>query len=73
MSAAILVFWVIESVGIAVDQWVGPSADPASPVVSTSAVPAFVVLALVNLVAGGLPGGPDARRRPHAETRPTGA
>ena len=39
VSAAILVFWVIESVGIAVDQWVGGSADPGSPVVSMSPCP----------------------------------
>jgi hypothetical protein len=45
-----LAFWVVESVGIAVDQWLGSIADPASPVVSMSLVPAFLVLAVVGCV-----------------------
>jgi hypothetical protein len=45
-----LAFWVVESIGIAVDQWLGSIADPASPVVSMSLVPAFLVLAVVGCV-----------------------
>ncbi len=43
-----LVFWVIESISVAVDQWFGASADPQSDVVSMSVVPVFGVLAAVN-------------------------
>lgn len=46
----LLVFWVVESLGIAVDQWMGSQADPSSPVVSSALVPAFLVLAVVGLV-----------------------
>jgi hypothetical protein len=45
-----LAFWVVESLGIAVDQWLGSVADPASPVVSMTLVPAFLVLAVVGCV-----------------------
>jgi len=47
---SILTYWVIESVGVAVDQWFGHAADPSSTVVSVVMVPAFGVLALVGLV-----------------------
>lgn len=47
---SMLVLWVIESIGIAVDQWWGHLADPASPVASAAVVPVFAVLALVGLV-----------------------
>lgn len=46
----ILTYWVIESVGVAVDQWFGHAADPSSTVVSVVMVPAFGVLALVGLI-----------------------
>jgi hypothetical protein len=45
-----LSFWVVESIGIAVDQWLGSLADPTSPVVSMTLVPAFLVLAVVGCV-----------------------
>jgi hypothetical protein len=45
------VFWLIEDVGVAVDQWMGHRADPASDVASAGAVPMFLVLALVTAVA----------------------
>ncbi len=45
-----LVMWVLESAGIAVDQWYGHAADPASPVASAALAPAFAVLALIGLV-----------------------
>jgi hypothetical protein len=47
---ATLVMWVLESAGIAVDQWYGHAADPASPVASAAITPAFGVLALAGLV-----------------------
>jgi hypothetical protein len=42
--------WILESAGIAVDQWYGHAADPASPVASAALTPAFGVLALIGLV-----------------------
>lgn len=45
-----LVLWVLESLSIAVDQWMGSNADPSSPAVTSSLVPVFLVLAVVNLV-----------------------
>jgi hypothetical protein len=48
LAGATLVFWFIESVGIAVDQWFGSTADPASAVTSMTMVPAFAGLAVVS-------------------------
>ena len=45
-----LVMLILESAGIAVDQWYGHAADPASPVASAVLTPAFGVLALIGLV-----------------------
>jgi hypothetical protein len=47
---ATLVMWVLESAGIAVDQWYGHAADPASLVASAAITPAFGALALAGLV-----------------------
>jgi hypothetical protein len=47
---SILTMWVIESVGVAVDQWMGSAADPASTVASAVMTPVFGVLALVGLI-----------------------
>jgi membrane protein YdbS with pleckstrin-like domain len=47
---SILTYWVIESVGVAVDQWFGHAADPSSTVASLVMVPAFGLLALVGLI-----------------------
>ena len=47
---ALLGMWVIEGVSVAVDQWMGSAADPASTVVSSSLVAPFLFLALVGLV-----------------------
>ncbi len=63
VAAAGLVYWVIESIGIAVDQWLGHAADPTSSVASASMAPAFAILAVVGLVPlltllRGLPGRP---------------
>jgi hypothetical protein len=45
-----LVFWVVEAVGVGVDQWVGGNADPGSTVASAALAPGFFVLAAVCLV-----------------------
>jgi len=42
--------WVVEGVSVAVDQWWGSSADPASTVVSGSVVVPFLVLAAIGVV-----------------------
>ena len=47
LAAGALWFWVLEGVGVAVDQWWGHHADPASPVTSLAAVPIFAAVALV--------------------------
>jgi hypothetical protein len=49
-AGAILVLWVAEAVSVAVDQWLGGRADPASGVASTAASVPFAVLAVVGLV-----------------------
>lgn len=50
LVGSILTMWVIESVGVAVDQWMGSAADPASTVASAAMTPVFGVLALVGLI-----------------------
>jgi hypothetical protein len=47
---ALLAMWVIEGVSVAVDQWFGATADPASPVVSKGLVLPFLLLAAVGIV-----------------------
>ena len=41
--------WVLESTAIAVDQWFGHAADPASSVASGAVTPVFGALALIGL------------------------
>jgi hypothetical protein len=50
LSGAALVFWVIEAIGVAVDQWFGHRADPTSDVATQAGVVLFVVLAAATLV-----------------------
>ncbi len=47
---AILVYWIVEGIGVAVDQWMGSAADPASTVASATMAPVFVVLAVIGLI-----------------------
>jgi hypothetical protein len=47
---AVLGMWVIESMSIAVDQWFGAQADPASTVVSSALVLPFLALAVIGTV-----------------------
>ena len=50
LAGAGLVFWVIEAIGVAVDQWFGHRADPASDVASSAGVMLFAGLAAATLV-----------------------
>jgi hypothetical protein len=50
LGGAWLVYGVIESIGVATDQYVGASADPASTQVSFAIVPVFLVLAALTAV-----------------------
>jgi hypothetical protein len=50
LVGAVLTFGVIESIGVAVDQWFGHAADPGSPVAGVVMVPVFAVLAGIGLV-----------------------
>jgi hypothetical protein len=47
---ALLVMLVLESIGIAADQWFGTMADPSTSFASMAAVPVFMVLAIVGAV-----------------------
>ena len=50
LSGALLVFFVVENITIAVDQYMGHAADPASSVASDVLTPVFAALALVTSV-----------------------
>jgi hypothetical protein len=50
LAGAALVMWVIEAVGVAVDQWMGGAADPTSTVASASVTPMFAILAVIGMV-----------------------
>jgi len=50
LSGALLVFFVVENITIAVDQYMGHAADPASSVASDVLTPVFAALAVVTSV-----------------------
>jgi hypothetical protein len=50
LAGAGLVFWMIEAIGVAVDQWSGHRADPTSDVATLGGVVMFVLLAVATLV-----------------------
>jgi hypothetical protein len=50
LVGSILTMWVIESLSVAVDQWMGSAADSTSTVASATMTPVFGVLALVGLI-----------------------
>ncbi len=50
IAGAMLVTYEIEAVGVAVDQWMGHAADPASTVAWAAAVPMFTVIAVIGLI-----------------------
>jgi hypothetical protein len=47
---AMLVYWIVEGVGVAVDQWMGSAADPTSTVASAAVSPVFLAIAVIGLV-----------------------
>jgi hypothetical protein len=49
LTGSWLAFGVLEGIGIAVDQWFGHQADPASPHASLGVIPMMIGLAIVNL------------------------
>ena len=50
VTAAGLVFWQIEALGVAVDQWFGHRTDPSSSIASTTGMWLFVALFVIGLV-----------------------
>ena len=50
LTASLLALWVIEALGIAVDQWFGSQADPNTDFASAAMTPAFLAWAVVGLV-----------------------
>jgi hypothetical protein len=50
LTGSWLAFGILEGIGIAVDQWFGHLADPASPHASLEVIPMMVGLAIVNLI-----------------------
>jgi hypothetical protein len=50
IAGAMLIAYEIEAVGVALDQWMGHAADPASNVASAAAVPIFAVIAVIGLI-----------------------
>ena len=54
MGGAMLLMLVLESIAIAVDQWVGAAADAASPVASAAMTPMFLIVAIIGAGALGL-------------------
>jgi hypothetical protein len=48
VTGAMLVMFVLESIGIATDHWFGSHADPLSSSASMSMVPAFAVIAAIS-------------------------
>jgi hypothetical protein len=51
LTGSWLVFGMMESIGIAVDQWFGHQADPASSWASVEVIPFMIGLAVVNAIA----------------------
>jgi hypothetical protein len=50
LAGSYLVYGLVESVGVATDQWFGSSADPSSEVATMGAVMIFAVLAVIGTV-----------------------
>jgi hypothetical protein len=69
LTGAMLVMLAIETLSIGVDQWLGHTADPASPAASIALTPIFGVLTIVGVAVLALflrpaPGGSRTDRRP---------
>jgi hypothetical protein len=54
LTGSLLVMLAIETLSIAVDQWLGHAADPASPAASAEIIPVMLVLTAVGVVALGV-------------------
>jgi hypothetical protein len=54
LTASILALWVLEALGIAVDQWFGSQADPTTDFASSAMSPAFLAWAVIGLIPLGL-------------------
>jgi hypothetical protein len=50
LAGGMFVYFFIESISVAVDQWMGGTADPTSTVASAANTPMFAVLAVIGLV-----------------------
>jgi hypothetical protein len=50
LTASLLTVWVLEALGIAVDQWFGSQADPSTDFASATMSPAFLAWAVLGLV-----------------------
>jgi hypothetical protein len=70
LAGSYLVYGVIESIGVATDQWMGSTADPSSTVASMGAVVIFVVLAVIGLAALAYFARAIARSEPKATAVP---
>jgi hypothetical protein len=75
VGGAMLVVLVLESIAIAVDQWVGAAADPQSPIASAAMTPVFAAVAVIGAVMVGLwyRGATGAPERTGRAGSPTGA
>jgi hypothetical protein len=51
LGGALIVYGIIEGIGVATDQAFGHAADPSSNVVAVAAVPGFLVVAAIEVVA----------------------
>ena len=54
VGGSMLLMLTLESIAIAVDQWFGSAADPASPVASAAITPMFLVVAAISAAAWAL-------------------
>jgi len=69
MTTALLILWVLEAFGIAVDQWFGSQADAGSVLASAAMTPPFLAWAALGAVPVVLALRP--LRREHAHAAPT--
>ena len=68
LTGSWLLFGVIESIGIAVDQWFGHQADPASSFASEAVIPFMIGLAVVNAIAVYFYVRPNRQKRASSST-----
>jgi len=54
LTTSLLTLWVLEALGIGVDQWFGSQADPSTDFASAAMSPAFLAWAVLGLVPLGL-------------------